>query len=277
MISDSVSDGLSGVSASLSTSNSFNVSSPPTLNARSRARLSPVTEDKIASASALTFVSYPDAARLSEPGFEMVTPLHPPRTSEHGHAHSATAATTTTTTTKHPIKHRRASHGTSGNGSTAAEEDLFARQKVPSLLALRPGARSALSIMMAASNTTNPFSDLYSAISGRGVSPAASMTATVFFPFAREDAGKPMALSVRRDATVEEVLGFALWSYWEAGWLPRLDEDPNAPEERLTAVGWVMKIAEDDGEVDEDFPRKSSPITSISKRTKLTKPTLFLL
>lgn len=66
---------------------------------------------------------------------------------------------------------------------------------------------------------------------------------------------------MRKDATVEEVLGFGLWSYWENGWLPRLDdEDTNSNnlEEKLSAVGWVMKIAEDDGEVDEDFPRKSS-------------------
>ena len=114
---------------------------------------------------------------------------------------------------------------------------------------------------MAASNTTNPFSDLYSAISGRGVTPTGSMFVTVFFPFAREPAGEPMRLSVRKDATVEEVLGFGLWSYWEAGWSPRLDDEDinsNTSEEKLTAVGWVMKIAEDDGEVDEDFPRKSS-------------------
>jgi len=60
------------------------------------------------------------------------------------------------------------------------------------------------------------------------------------------------------------VLGFALWSYWEAGWLPRLDEDPNVPEEKLSAVGWVMKIAEEDGEVDEDFPPPNRE-TKISK------------
>ena len=78
----------------------------------------------------------------------------------------------------------------------------------------------------------------------------------VFFPFAREPQGKPMTLSVRKDATVEEVLGFALWSYWEEGWLPRLDEDQNVPEEKLSAVGWVLTVAEEDGEVDEDFPRE---------------------
>lgn len=258
MISDSVSDGLSGVSASLSTSNSFNIPSPPPLHARSRARLSPVTEGKIAGGTS-SASSYPDT-RPSEPGFDMITVLHS-RTSEHPQAAAA----------PHPTrpKQRRTSHGAGGGSGSSAphtspptttagavEDDLFARQKVAPIRA----AKSALSSMMAASNTTNPFSDLYSAISGRGVSPAASMVVTVFFPFAREPAGEPMRLSVRRDATVEEVLGFGLWSYWEAGWSPRLDDEDvnsNTEEEKLTAVGWVMKIAEDDGEVDEDFPRKS--------------------
>lgn len=247
-LSDSVSDGLSGVSASLSASNSFSVISPHPLHSRSRSRLSPVTEGKPANAPAPSS-SYPDAAagaRPSEPGFEMVTPFLPRTSSEHAPAPP-----------KPPgggSKPRRPSHG------AAAEEDLFARQKV---LPVRP-AKSALSSMMAATNTTNPFSDLYSGISGRGVPPAASMAATVFFPFAREPAGKPMTLSVRKDATIEEVLGFALWSYWEEGWLPRLDEDPNAPEEMLSAVGWVLKIAEEDGEVDGDFP----PPTRESKISK---------
>jgi hypothetical protein len=227
-MSDSVSDGLSGVSASLSTSNSFNVVSPHPLHSRSRSRLSPVTEGKT--------LSSPDVERRpSEPGFEMVTPLLPPPT----HAKSSSSGSSK----PHHTTARR----------QATEEDLFARQKVVPVR----NAKSALSSMMAAANNTNPFSDLYSGISGRGVPPASSMTATVFFPFAREPMGKPMALVVRKDATVEEVLGFALWSYWEEGWLPRLDEDPNVPEEKLSAVGWVLKIAEEDGEVDEDFPRES--------------------
>lgn len=72
-----------------------------------------------------------------------------------------------------------------------------------------------------------------------------------------------MELNVRKDATVEEVIGFALWSYWEDGWLPKLDEGIPDGEEgqtardiRLSAVGWVMRLTEDDGEVDDDFPRK---------------------
>jgi target of rapamycin complex 2 subunit MAPKAP1 len=73
-----------------------------------------------------------------------------------------------------------------------------------------------------------------------------------------------MELNVRKDASVEEVIGFALWSYWEEGWLPKLDEGLKKPEEgeedekwdtRISAVGWIMRIAEDDGEVDDEFPR----------------------
>jgi hypothetical protein len=46
------------------------------------------------------------------------------------------------------------------------------------------------------------------------------------------------------------------------------EEDLNVLEERLSAVGWVMKIAEDDGEVDEDFPRKSFEIFTFFRFTK---------
>jgi hypothetical protein len=239
----------------------LNLPSPPPLQVgRGRVRLSPVTEGKIAGGIS-SASSYPDA-RSSEPGFDMITVLHS-RTSEHPQATAAAGAAHTTKSSKH----RRTSHGTSGSSSAAhtsppsataaaAEEDLFVRQKVAPIRA----AKSALSSMMAASNTTNPFSDLYSAISGRGVSPPASMDVTIFFPFAREPAGESMRLKVRKDATVEEVLGFGLWSYWETGWLPRLDDEDtnsNTSEEKFSAVGWVMKIAEDDGEVDEDFPRES--------------------
>lgn len=132
-------------------------------------------------------------------------------------------------------------------------DDLFARQEI----VLNRPAKSALSSFLASSNTTNPFSDLYSSISGRGVPTSAATTITIFFPHAREPAGKPMELNVRKDATMEEVLGFALWNYWEEDWQPRLGEKDES-DDTLSAVGWVLRIAEDDGEVDEDFPRKYS-------------------
>ncbi|TDL19644.1 SIN1-domain-containing protein [Rickenella mellea] len=135
----------------------------------------------------------------------------------------------------------------------------FARRAVPPM---RP-SKSALTSMLASTSSTssNPFSELYALISGRAE--VASTTVTVFFPHASSPRGRPMNLNVRKDASVEEVIGFALWSYWEEGWLPKLDdglleekdgEDDPKRMATLSAIGWVLRIAEDDGEVDEDFP-----------------------
>ena len=69
-----------------------------------------------------------------------------------------------------------------------------------------------------------------------------------------------MVLNVKKDATVEEVIGFALWTYWEENWVPKLHEgleDDPKREETLSTVRWVVRIAEIDGEVDVDFPRES--------------------
>ena len=70
-----------------------------------------------------------------------------------------------------------------------------------------------------------------------------------------------MELNVRKDATIEEVLGFALWTYWDEGWLPKIDEglsgeDDPKWETQCSALGWILRIAEEVGEVDEDFPRR---------------------
>ncbi|KAK1218325.1 Component of a membrane-bound complex containing the Tor2p kinase [Marasmius sp. AFHP31] len=141
------------------------------------------------------------------------------------------------------------------SSSTPSEVSLFTRKRVAPL---RP-QKSSLSAMIAASSSSsnNPFTEIYSAISGRGE--AAATNVLVFFPHCKSPA-KGMDLNVRKDATVEEVIGFALWTYWEEGWLPRLDEGLNEEKDkekwevRMSGVGWIMRIAEEDGEVDDDFP-----------------------
>ncbi|KAA1465935.1 hypothetical protein DENSPDRAFT_830640 [Dentipellis sp. KUC8613] len=234
--SDSTSDVLSlsllSGNSALSTSNSSLIASSLQYPAssRTRPRLSPVNEGGVPSKDTGASSSTSTPQRPSRPidsYFEMVTPP-PPK--------SATVETPPPAA-KPPKPKPEA-------------EDLFARQPV----AAAHTGKSALSALLATSNTSNPFSDLYSAISGRGDAAGSAITTSVYFPHARKPAGKAMALSVRRDATVEEVLGFALWSYWEEGWEPRLDEIADGREEMLSAVGWVMRIAEEDGEVDEDFP-----------------------
>ena len=145
----------------------------------------------------------------------------------------------------------------------------FTRRKVGP--PVRSSSALTQQLQATSNNSTNPFTELYALISGRGE--VASMNVTVFFPHARSSDGEveKLELSVRKDATVEEVLGFALWSYWEEGLLPKLDEGLGGDDDlkrkvRLSASGWVLRIAEDDGEVDEDFPGmclcvRSGPVT----------------
>jgi hypothetical protein len=64
---------------------------------------------------------------------------------------------------------------------------------------------------------------------------------------------------------VEEVIGFGLWKYWEEGREPKLREDEG--EEKLSAVGWGLRMVEDDGEVDEDFPGMYSSLSNGDGRT----------
>jgi hypothetical protein len=116
---------------------------------------------------------------------------------------------------------------------------------------------SALTAILASSGgPANPFSELYGAISGRGET--ASIDVKVFFPHAEVPHGEHVTLNVRKDATIEEVIGFALWTYWDERWLPELNTGVKDDDPKLSAIGWIMRIAEDDGEVDEDFPRMSS-------------------
>lgn len=95
---------------------------------------------------------------------------------------------------------------------------------------------------------------------------------TLYFPFlsppapgsgAGSRAGKgkkgedKVEIGVKRDVTVEEVIGIGLWACWEEEDLrarvPFPVEEQEAREGRET-VKWNLRIVEDDGEVDEDFP-----------------------
>lgn len=173
--------------------------------------------------------------------FEMVTP---PITGNPAKVDPTKQHLTIPTTHAMPVLH------------SPSSSSLFARCPVAQARA----GKSALTAMLASENdeaSENPFTELYSAISGR--SEPGSMNVQVYFPHAQKPHGEPMKLNVRKDASMEEVLGFALWSYWEEGWLPKIDEGLNGEEDpkwanMCSALGWIMRIAEDDGEVDEDFP-----------------------
>nr|GAT49474.1 predicted protein [Mycena chlorophos] len=225
LTSDSVSEVASVFSAPTS---SIPTSQSSLALPRARVRLSPVSEGPT-----------PDRG----PHFEMLTP---------GPGSSATSRKPDV-----PVRNpaRLHSNSTGSSSSVSKPEIIFARKKVSPIPRNTP--RSALTAMLVSSGEiTNPFSELYATVSGRGE--GAQTNVQVYFPSARAPRGQAMDLNVRKDATVEEVIGFALWTYWEEGWLPKLDEGIENDDERkatkLSAVGWTMRIAEEDGEVDDDFP-----------------------
>ncbi|KAH8118678.1 SIN1-domain-containing protein [Phellopilus nigrolimitatus] len=242
----------SALSTSMSSAN--NSSLQIATSVRGRSRLSPVSESRPSE-----YPPAPNGARASsgegemsdstaqreasppiESYFEIIQPPLPAKRPSEARR----------TSSRDPSSQRKPH--SNGKAAPPADEPLFTRRKVPPV---RP-ATSALTAKLASSNTSsNPFTELYALISGRAE--VTTMDVVVFFPHAQKPVNKPLKLTVRKDATVEEVIGFSLWSYWEEGWLPVLDEgitDEHKKKERLSAVGWVLRIAEDDGEVDEDFP-----------------------
>ncbi|KAJ7201648.1 stress-activated map kinase interacting protein 1-domain-containing protein [Mycena pura] len=249
LTSDSVSDVISVLSPSTNSVVASSVSGGSSLTLpRARVRLSPVSEG-------------PTPSR-SGPHFEMLTPG--PGSGKPDDA--SPQPRKPDVPTRNPARAQGASHtGSASVSSVSKPEITFTRKKVAPIPS-RPQRSALTALLVSSGESTNPFAELYAAVSGRGE--GASTNVQVYFPSARAPKGQAMDLNVRRDSTVEEVIGFALWTYWEEGWLPKLDEGIENDEEklatRLSAVGWTMRLAEDDGEVDDDFP----PPDRVGKITK---------
>eukprot|EP00733_Pompholyxophrys_punicea_P002330 Pompholyxophrys_punicea_v1_NODE_1727_length_578_cov_17.170172.p1 type:complete len:168 gc:universal NODE_1727_length_578_cov_17.170172:39-542(+) len=87
----------------------------------------------------------------------------------------------------------------------------------------------------------NPF-DKYNHFCGKGEPKPVRLK--IWLPFS-ESKARPMELVVKRDATVEDVIGYALYEYTDEGRLP--DALPQM-------AAYSLRIAEDDGIIDDDFP-----------------------
>lgn len=149
-----------------------------------------------------------------------------------------------------------------------------------------PPAHSALSVMLrkedssANSASNNPFNELYGALFAPEKPPAprrrfgpardddnGAFVVTMYYPFSK-DPSKPIKLTLKPDLIVEEVIGCALWKYWEAERKPSLlpdasgnndekwDEKGEEAQSKLKASQYILRIADEDedGEVDDDFP-----------------------
>jgi len=129
-------------------------------------------------------------------------------------------------------------------------ENLFVKQK--NLLTLDGGRSvpkskplvSNLSQLLKQNNSSsNPFAD-YRFFCGKGDPDA--MELMIYLPFS-DDPEKPLEIMVKKTATVEDVIGYSLYEYNESEREPPITSDMDVPY-------WNMRIVEDDGEIDEDFP-----------------------
>ena len=73
------------------------------------------------------------------------------------------------------------------------------------------------------------------------------MKLKILLPFS-ESPQKPMYIAVKSDTTVENVIGYCLFEYVNDKILP------NLPPSLLNVAFWSIRIVEDDGEIDDDFP-----------------------
>lgn len=133
------------------------------------------------------------------------------------------------------------------------------RSDIPTSSAPAAPKRSALTALLTAKedspSASNPFSQLYAALVSRG---SDALKLTIYFPQSQAPS-KKLKIAVKKDLTVEEVIGAGLWAYWEEGREPKLGVGDREQEHDETTK-WNLRIVEDDGEVDEDFPGESSAL-----------------
>ena len=107
---------------------------------------------------------------------------------------------------------------------------------------------SALAHLIKSGNiSNNPFASGYSFISGQGESNPIELR--IYFPFSAHPK-VPSVVKVKRDAIVDEIIGYALYSYIENAMKPDIRQDKNL----CRCSSWDLRIVEDDGSIDEDFP-----------------------
>ncbi|CAG8551389.1 7299_t:CDS:2, partial [Funneliformis caledonium] len=128
---------------------------------------------------------------------------------------------------------------------SAAEERKFLPD--PQKIIPKPKPFSALTALIAEkkSKLDNPFVEEYSFFAGKGdLNP---LTLKIFLPFSNKPL-QPLVVVVKRDASVEEVIGYTLYQYWDE------KREPTLESKLCDVLQWTMRIVEDDGEIDYDFP-----------------------
>lgn len=99
-----------------------------------------------------------------------------------------------------------------------------------------------------AAGPPNPFAPVYGALVSKA---SDALSLSLYFPASTEPR-KPLRVQVKKDLSCEDVIGVGLLAYVDAGRDPALDVGEGEVE---VEVGrWNLRIVEDNGEVDDDFP-----------------------
>jgi hypothetical protein len=102
-------------------------------------------------------------------------------------------------------------------------------------------------IIQQKSKEDNPFAEEFLRIAGMGETTPVKLK--IYLP-SSDKPKDPMQVVVKREATVEDVIGYILYQYYNEGRTPLLSD------ELSTVVQWNLRIVEDDGEIDDDLPGK---------------------
>uniref|UniRef100_A0A8C9VSC4 Target of rapamycin complex 2 subunit MAPKAP1 n=1 Tax=Scleropages formosus TaxID=113540 RepID=A0A8C9VSC4_SCLFO len=138
-------------------------------------------------------------------------------------------------------KERNASQSVEDLGSLFERKDFRDRPRCQ-------GKQSALSLRLeqCPQQLNNPFNE-YSKFDGKGhVGTTATKKIDVYLSMqATQEKLHPMTVVTMANARVHDLIGLICWQYTSEGREPKLNENVNA---------YCLHIAEDDGEVDTDFP-----------------------
>ncbi|KAF8926313.1 hypothetical protein BGZ58_011284, partial [Dissophora ornata] len=112
---------------------------------------------------------------------------------------------------------------------------------------LKPSPVSLLTSLLTQqkSKEDNPFAGEFLRVAGMGEPNAVQLK--IYLP-SSEKPKDPMQVVVKREASVEDVIGYILHQYFHEGRTPQLSD------ELSTVVQWNLRIVEDDGEIDDDLP-----------------------
>ncbi|KAI7820970.1 stress-activated map kinase interacting protein 1-domain-containing protein [Gamsiella multidivaricata] len=127
--------------------------------------------------------------------------------------------------------------------SATPQTNGFISEPVP--LKPPPVSLLALLIKQQKSREDNPFAEEFLRIAGMGE--ANPVQLKIYLP-GSDKPKDPMQVVVKRDASVEDVIGYILYQYYHEGRTPLLSD------ELSTVVQWNLRIVEDDGEIDDDLP-----------------------